>query len=98
MDNEHGRQYRGMENILMDVMSEEGIAQAIFGKIREFYLVYLERILDAANGKIDIVLTGDDFGAQKRTLLAPDAPAELRVKIALAVKHCPTRALSIEED
>lgn len=31
------------------------------------------------------------------TLLANEAPAELRKKVELAVKHCPTRALSITE-
>jgi len=31
------------------------------------------------------------------TLLAADAPAELRKKVELAVKHCPTRALSITD-
>jgi sterol 14-demethylase len=36
-------------------------------------------------------------GARRVTLLATDAPAELRAKVELAVKHCPTRALSIEE-
>jgi sterol 14-demethylase len=31
------------------------------------------------------------------TLLASEAPAELRNKVNLAVKHCPTRALSISQ-
>jgi sterol 14-demethylase len=31
------------------------------------------------------------------TLLASEAVADLRKKVALAVKHCPTRALAISE-
>lgn len=59
---------RGAENIFMDFLDKPDVAKAIFEKIKEFYLGYLERILDSANGKIDIVLTGDDFGAQNGLL------------------------------
>jgi len=64
---------RGTEEIFVDMISREEIARAVFRKIREFYLVYLERILDAARGKIDIVVAGDDFGAQRGLLV----PAEM---------------------
>jgi uroporphyrinogen decarboxylase len=63
---------RGVENIFMDLAMREEIAHAIFRKIKEFYLVYLERILTAAKGKIDVVLTGDDFGSQNGLLISPD--------------------------
>jgi uroporphyrinogen decarboxylase len=63
---------RGMENILIDMILWEDGAKAILGKVKDFYLAYLERILTAANGKIDIVLTGDDFGAQNGPLISPD--------------------------
>jgi uroporphyrinogen decarboxylase len=61
---------RGTENILVDLAVRPDIARTIFLKIREFYLGYLERILAAANGKIDMVLTGDDFGAQHGLLIS----------------------------
>lgn len=63
---------RGIENILVDMAMREDIAEAIFHKIRQFYLVYLERILDAADGLLDIILTGDDFGSQNGLLLSVD--------------------------
>ena len=63
---------RGTEDIFVDVAAREDIARALFRKIREFYLAYLERILQAAHGKIDIVLTGDDFGAQHGLLMSAD--------------------------
>jgi uroporphyrinogen decarboxylase len=62
---------RGMEDLFIDLAANVEVARAILRKIKEFYLVYLERILEAANGKIDIVLTGDDFGSQNGPLLSP---------------------------
>jgi uroporphyrinogen decarboxylase len=64
---------RGIENTFADLVLRPEIAQAVIGKIKAFYLAYLERILDAAKGKVDIVLTGDDFGSQKGLLISPDA-------------------------
>lgn len=61
---------RGSEDIFTDLVLNKEIVETIFRKIRQFYLVYLERILCAANGKIDIVLTGDDFGAQNGLLIS----------------------------
>ena len=61
---------RGSEMIFVDLAARQEMAETIFRKIREFYLAYLERILLAARGKIDIVLTGDDFGAQEGLLLS----------------------------
>jgi len=63
---------RGMEQILMDLALQPDLARAVFARIRGFYLTYLERILEAARGKIDIVLTGDDFGSQNGLLVSPD--------------------------
>jgi uroporphyrinogen decarboxylase len=62
---------RGIDQILVDMAAQPEIARAILGRIRDFYCDYAERILDAANGKLDIVLTGDDFGAQNAPLLSP---------------------------
>ena len=64
---------RGMEQILTDTVLGPELAEAIFGRIRDFYRGYLERILAAARGQIDIVLTGDDFGSQNGLLMSPAA-------------------------
>ncbi len=63
---------RGMEQIYVDMATAGEVAKAIFGQIRAFYREYLRRILEAAQGKIDIILTGDDFGAQNGPLVAPE--------------------------
>jgi uroporphyrinogen decarboxylase len=61
---------RGVEAILVDMATSPELAEAIFTRITEFYLAYLERILDASRGKIDIVVTGDDFGTQLGLLVS----------------------------
>ena len=63
---------RGTEKIFLDLALQPEMAEVLFEKIREFYLQYLERILDAAKGKIDIVMTGDDFGAQNGLLISAE--------------------------
>ena len=62
---------RGMEDIFVDMAMRPEIARAILDKIKTFYLGYTERILEAARGKIDIILTGDDFGSQNGPLISP---------------------------
>jgi len=63
---------RGTEKIFLDLALHPDIVYAIFRRIKKFYLAYLERILKAAMGKIDIVMTGDDFGAQNGLLISTD--------------------------
>ena len=62
---------RSIESIFMDMSLNPEMVKALFTRIREFYYGYAERIFDAANGKLDIVLTGDDFGSQKAPLISP---------------------------
>ncbi len=62
---------RGVEQIFVDLAINPEIAAAVFSRIRQFYLAYAERIFSAAKAKIDIVLTGDDFGSQNGPLVSP---------------------------
>lgn len=62
---------RGMEQILLDMYERPEFVEAIIANIRSFCRSYAERIFDAARGKIDIVLTGDDFGSQRGPLISP---------------------------
>ncbi len=62
---------RGTEEIFLDMGLNPGIAKAIFSNIRNFYCSYAERIFEAAKGKLDIMLMGDDFGSQNGPLLSP---------------------------
>ena len=62
---------RGIEEAFLDLALRPDLADAVIGRIRAFYAVYLERVLETAGGLIDIVVTGDDFGAQNGLLVSP---------------------------
>ena len=61
---------RGVEQILMDTIINPEIAEAVFGRIMEFYSEYARRTLEAAEGNIDVFFTGDDFGTQENLFMA----------------------------
>jgi len=61
---------RGSEQIFIDMIQNQEIAKTIFKQISHFYLEYESRILESARGKIDILCTGDDFGAQTGPLVS----------------------------
>jgi uroporphyrinogen decarboxylase len=62
---------RGSEQTLLDMSLNPDIAEAILSNIRRFYLAYAERIFSSAGGRLDILLMGDDFGAQNGPLISP---------------------------
>jgi len=62
---------RGVEQILVDLYINPEIAAAIFRRLADFYSEYARRTLEAAEGNVDILFTGDDFGMQQNTLLPP---------------------------
>lgn len=61
---------RGVDQILVDMLMSPDIAHAILARIRAFYLAYAERIFEAARGKLDLLLMGDDFGSQQAPLVS----------------------------
>ena len=63
---------RGIDQILVDLALEPEIAQYIFRRVADFYLEYVRRTLEAADGGIDIFFMGDDFGTQKGLFMSPD--------------------------
>jgi uroporphyrinogen decarboxylase len=64
---------RGVERVLLDIALEDPVYLFIVEKRHRFYLRYIERILEAARGRIDLVLCGDDFGSQRGPLISPQA-------------------------
>jgi uroporphyrinogen decarboxylase len=64
---------RGVEQVLIDIALEDPVYLYIVEQRHQFYLRYIERILAAAHGRIDLVLCGDDFGSQRAALIAPAA-------------------------
>ncbi len=55
---------RGMEQVMVDIMTEDPVGMAIIDKRCDFYYEVSRRTLDAGNGKIDILCIGEDTGNQ----------------------------------
>lgn len=63
---------RGMEQFLIDLYTEPELAEAICMRVERYYRNRAIRVLEKANGRIDIVGSGGDIGEQNRMLLSPD--------------------------
>jgi len=61
---------RGMEQTYLDLKQNPEIADSILDHIRCYYLEYNRRVFEAAAGKIDIFLMGDDFGTQEGLMVS----------------------------
>jgi len=65
-----GMYLRGMEQIYLDMIENPDLTRAVFSHIRGFYCEYSNRIFEAANGKLDALMMGDDFGSQRGPLVS----------------------------
>ena len=63
---------RGFEQIFTDLVLEPELSQAIFTRVRDFFCDHFERILGAADGRIDLAFTADDIGGQQGLLMSLD--------------------------
>lgn len=63
---------RGMERVLLDIMTEDPVGIAIIDKRCDFYFEYARRMLEQAQGKIDILCIGEDTGNQNGPMVAPE--------------------------
>lgn len=63
---------RGMEQVLMDIASDDPVGMAIIRRRVDFYLEYARRGLEAGQGKIDILCIGEDCGTQNGRLVSPE--------------------------
>ncbi len=61
---------RSMEQVLVDLITDEPACLAYFDKKLAFQLGLMERILDAANGRIDIFWMGEDLGTQRGPMIS----------------------------
>ena len=63
---------RGMERFFLDLYENPEIVTAICTKVREYYYNRAMRVLEAADGQIDIIGSGGDIGGQNGLMLDPD--------------------------
>jgi len=61
---------RGFERIFMDLVLAPELANAIFERVCAFYVEHFTRLLEAADGEIDLVFTADDIGGQEGLLMS----------------------------
>lgn len=62
---------RGVEQVLVDIATEDPVFLALMEQRFQFFYEMLERTLQAAKGKIDIVHVGEDLGSQNGILISP---------------------------
>ncbi|MFO7956760.1 MAG: uroporphyrinogen decarboxylase family protein [Candidatus Brocadiia bacterium] len=61
---------RGFERMLMDLALNPELAHAIMGRVCDFYVEHFRRVLETADGGIDLVFTADDIGGQQGLLMS----------------------------
>ncbi|MHC4444833.1 MAG: uroporphyrinogen decarboxylase family protein [Planctomycetota bacterium] len=61
---------RGVEQVLLDLATEDPVYMAIMKARFEFYYHMHERALQAADGLIDIVHVGEDYGQQRGPMIS----------------------------
>ncbi|MHC4194004.1 MAG: uroporphyrinogen decarboxylase family protein [Planctomycetota bacterium] len=91
MDLINGTAYgRGVEQVIYDIALEDVVGLACMEKRFECCYERSERALKAANGKIDILWIGDDYGTQNGLLISPEKWRKLffpRLKAMCALGH-----------
>jgi uroporphyrinogen decarboxylase len=55
---------RGVEQIMVDLVENPPLVDCLLEHINAYYLEYNRRVFEAAQGKIDVFMMGDDFGTQ----------------------------------
>lgn len=73
MDLINGASYsRGMERLLIDIAVEDPIGMAIMERRQQFFYKLAEEALNVADGLIDVLWIGDDYGTQIGPLVGVD--------------------------
>jgi uroporphyrinogen decarboxylase len=74
---EMAQRLRGMENCLMDMAADPGLACALFDRLLELKLAFWEMALPRLAGVVDVVSEADDYGTQTSQLISPRMFREL---------------------
>ncbi len=64
---------RAEENFYCDLVSDDGMIDALLDKVEACYMELLEFVFDRIGDKLDVVKFADDLGAQNSLLLSPEA-------------------------
>ncbi|MDE7009249.1 MAG: methyltransferase, partial [Lachnospiraceae bacterium] len=66
----------GMENCLMNMVTDPEMVHYVDDRIVEFYLKAMTIFLEAAKGKVHAILIGDDMGSQRGLMISPSLISE----------------------
>ncbi|HHW09774.1 MAG TPA: hypothetical protein GXX29_07365 [Firmicutes bacterium] len=69
---QHPTFLRGLETLLVDLVTAPELAGYLLDKFTDFYVAYFDRLFSSAPGLVDILRIADDFGMQDRLLVGPD--------------------------
>lgn len=69
-------QLRGMEQFLMDMVMQPEIPKTIMARLTDVYVAITQRVLEMADGRLDMVYFYDDVATQKSLLISSDMWAE----------------------
>ena len=83
---------RGMEQLMMDMILNPAIVEAIVTKVEEYSLGCMKIMFERYPGLVDMVGCGDDYGTQNGLLIGPDMIEQffmpsLKRHYDLAAKH-----------
>jgi len=62
---------RGVEKVLLDIGEENPAYQALMEQRFEFFYEIYRRVLDAAEGAVDVLCLGEDYGNQNGLMISP---------------------------
>ena len=63
---------RGMEQFMLDLYVNPEITDAICSRVEKYYRQRALRVLEEANGRIDIIGSGGDIGTQRGMMISPE--------------------------
>jgi uroporphyrinogen decarboxylase len=87
---QHATYMRGMDTLMMDMMTDPEAANFILDKFTGFYYEYYRRMFEVAGDLIDVFALADDFGMQNTLLIGPEMFDEfvaLRLKKMADLAH-----------
>ncbi len=87
---QHPSFLRSLDNLLMDLLDDEEMADYLLDRFTDFYVAYYDRMLTCAEGKIDILRIADDLAMQDRLMINPvqfDRYFALRLKKIIDMAH-----------
>ncbi len=69
---QHATYLRGMDTLMMDMMTDPEMANFVLDKFCDFYYEYYCRLFEVAGDLIDVFALADDLGMQNTLLISPE--------------------------